>query len=84
MPLTPQEFNKLVTKDDLKELEKKLASKDDINKVLSAVDGIAKKHKDFSTELKSNQGAHDRFEKRFLKIEQRLKMLEKKVDSKVR
>lgn len=75
MPLTPEQFNKLVTKDDIKELEERLDAKIDkkIDRVLSAVDGIAKKHKDFETELAANQGAHDRFEKR-------IKIIEKKQD----
>jgi len=48
MPLTPEQFNKLVTKEyfeeELEERLKNLATKEDINKVLAAVDGIAHKH----------------------------------------
>ena len=73
MPLTPEQFNKLVTKDDLKELEERLDAKIDkkIDRVLTAVDGIAKKHKDFETELAANQGAHDRFEERIKNLEKK-------------
>lgn len=93
MTLTPEQFNKLATKDDLKGLEKKMdkkfdaafdlfatkddikelkremANKEDINKILAAVDGIAKKHQDFEAELAANLGAHDRFEARITKLE---------------
>jgi len=71
MPLTPEQFDKLVTKEYLKEKLENIATKKDIHNVLAAVDGIAKKHKDFETELAANQGAHDRFK-------ERLKGLEKK------
>jgi len=43
MTITPKQFNQLATKEDLKKLENKLASKKDFNKVLNAVDGIAKR-----------------------------------------
>jgi hypothetical protein len=93
MTLTPKQFNKLVTKDDLKGLEKKMdkkfdaayhmfatkddikelkremATKTDVDKILAAVDGIAKKHQDFEAELAANLGAHDRFEERITKLE---------------
>lgn len=70
MTLTPEQFNKLVTKDEFNELKtdfKKMDGK--IDKILTAVDGIAKKHKDFEIELAANQGAHDRFESRIKKLE---------------
>ena len=77
MSLTPEQFNKLVTreilKEDLKELEERIGVKIDkkINQVLTAVDGIAKKHKNFETEMVSNQAAHDRFEKRIQGLERK-------------
>ena len=69
MTLTPEQFNKLVTKDDLDEKLKNMATKEDVHKILAAVDGIAKKHEDFETELTANQGSHDRFESRIKKLE---------------
>ena len=73
MSLTPEQFNKLATKEDLKNF----ATKEDLNEkfdqVLTAVDGLAKTVKDFHTEMAANQGAHDRFEGR-------IKGLEKKQD----
>ncbi len=80
MPLTPKQFNKLATKDDLKDLEKKLVSKKEftgkIDQVLTAVDGLAKNVQDFQTELASNQTAHDRYQKSFEAIEKRLLRIE--------
>ena len=82
MPLTPEQFNKLVTKDYFEEkLSEKLenmATKEDVNKILTAVDGIAHKHQKFEVELAANVGAHDRFEKKFTKADKRVEILEKK------
>ena len=73
MPLTPEQFNKLVTKDYLEEkLAEKLenmATKEDVDKILTAVDGIARKHQEFEVELISNQVAHDRFKTRIKQLE---------------
>ncbi|MDP2708731.1 MAG: hypothetical protein Q8O93_01600 [bacterium] len=77
MTLTPEQFNKIVTKEilkeDLKELEERLGAKIDkkMDEVLTAVDGIAKKHEDFKTEMVANQGAHDRFEVRIKGLEKK-------------
>ncbi|MDO8593248.1 MAG: hypothetical protein Q7R92_05855 [bacterium] len=60
MPLTPEQFNKLVTKEYLEEKLENLATKQDVRNILAAVDGIAKKHQNFETELAANQGAHGR------------------------
>ena len=79
MPLTPEQFNKLVTKDDLDNRLENIATKEDVQKILSAVDGIAKKHKDFETELAANLGAHDRFDEKFTKTNGRMETLEKKL-----
>lgn len=62
-------FDLFATKEDLKELKREMANKEDINKILAAVDGIAKKHQDFEVELAANLGAHDRFETRITKLE---------------
>lgn len=65
MTLTPKQFNLIATKDALNTgldaLEKKIDNKTD--KVLSAIDGLAKNVQDFQTDLASNQGAHDRMQK---------------------
>ena len=78
MTLTPEQFNKLVTKEDLDDKLENLATKEDVNKILTAVDGIAKKHEDFKTELASNQGAHDRMSETITDHEIRMKKLELK------
>lgn len=61
MKLTPEQFDKLVTKDEFHELKKQVEETNvNVKKVLTVVDGIAKKHQTFEVELASNQGAHDR------------------------
>ena len=47
MTLTPEQFNTLTTKDDLKDLKREITEElgDKIDKVLTAVDGIAKKQR---------------------------------------
>ena len=50
-----------------------------IDKLLTNVDGIARNFQKFEVELAANQGGHQRFEKRFIKIEKRLDLLEKAV-----
>ena len=81
MSLTPEQFDILVTKDDLKEAitasEERITKK--IDNVLTAIDGIAHKHKSFETEMTANIGAHDRFEKKFIKTNGRVEVLEKKL-----
>ena len=70
MPLTPDQFAKLVTKDEFNELKTEVKEiGDNVKKILTSVDGIAKKHEDFETELTANHGAHDRFESRIKKLE---------------
>ena len=73
-------LNVFASKEDLKELKRDMATKKDINKILTAVDGIAKKHQDFETELAANQGAHDRFEEKFIKTDKRIKVVERKLN----
>jgi hypothetical protein len=83
MPLTPEQFDKLVTKEYFEEkLAEKLegiATKKDIDRVLSAVDGIVLKHKKFESEMAANVGAHDRFEKKLTESNGRVEVLERKL-----
>lgn len=78
MSLTPEQFSKLVTKEDLKELEERRDDKLEkkIDRVLTSVDGLAKSVKDFQAELASNQGAHDRMSGTIENHEIRIKKLE--------
>lgn len=43
MTLTPEQFNKLATKEDLRNLEERIASKKDMDNILTAVDAVVKK-----------------------------------------
>lgn len=76
MTLTPEQFNKLVTKEDLKDLATKDEMNEKFNQVLTAVDGLAKSVKDFQVEMAANQGAHDRMSDNINDHEIRLKKLE--------
>ncbi|MDO8592176.1 MAG: hypothetical protein Q7R92_00205 [bacterium] len=72
MPLTPEEFNKLVTKEEFNELRKDVRKIDGkMDKLLGAVEGIATQHKNFKLEMTANQGAHDRFEERITGLEKK-------------
>lgn len=62
MSLTPEQFNLLATKDDLECLARKddVATKSDIDNVLSVLDAIVKKLDNIETENLSNISAHTR------------------------
>ena len=84
MSLTPEQFNKLATKEDLnqvqndlKNLEKKTSK--DKDEILTAVDGLAKKFDNFHAELAANRSAHDRFEKSISDLKKRVGELERKI-----
>lgn len=81
MTLTPEQFNILATKEDIKEAiiesEERMTKK--IDKILTAVDGIAKNFQKFDQELVANQGAHDRFEETFAKTDKRIEVIEDKL-----
>lgn len=78
MPLTPEQFNKIATKEELNELKTEIKEiSANVKKILTVVDGIATKHKDFQTEMASNQGAHDRMQKTAANHEIIIKKLEK-------
>ncbi len=73
MTLTPEQFNKLATKDDLKNLEQKVDGlAENVSYLVTAVDGIVHEMKNINSELTANIGAHDRFEDRITKIEKKL------------
>ena len=73
MPLTPEQFNKLITKEEHRELEIKVDRIDNnIEKIISATDYLVKKMDIIETELTSNLAAHDRFERRINRIETHL------------
>jgi hypothetical protein len=72
MTLTPEQFNLLATKEDLKSY----ATLDDVrnfkDEVLTAVDKVMTKLDVIEHAFVSNQAAHDRFEQRITNIEQHL------------
>lgn len=70
MALTPEQFNKLVTKDEFTEFKDEMMEmKADVKKLLTAVDGLAKKTENADLSSVSNQAAHDRFKKRISRME---------------
>lgn len=83
MAITPEQFSKLVLKQDLDDLEQRLnekfVSKDYFDQRMDAlfeiIDGIATSHKKFEQELAVNQGAHDRMQESINKHEEILKQL---------
>ena len=72
-------FDMFASKDDIKELRQEMATKEDINKILTAVDGITKQYQEFNIGFVMNQGAHDRFEEKIIKTEKRVEVIEKKL-----
>ncbi|MDD4900581.1 MAG: hypothetical protein PHS62_00505 [Patescibacteria group bacterium] len=72
MTLSPEQFNKLVTKDEFNELKTEIKEMGaNVKRILTGVDGIAKKHQTFEVELTANQAAHDRFEERIKVLEEK-------------
>ena len=76
MTLTPGQFNKLATKEDLKNFATKEEMNEKFDQVLTAVDGLTKTVNDFHAEMAANQGAHDRMSGNINNHEVRIKKLE--------
>jgi len=79
MILTPEQFNKLVARDEFNELkmevrEIKFILNSKFDSAFTALDGLAKNIKDIKEEFVSNIAAHDRFENRLIRIEKHLKL----------
>jgi len=72
MPLTPEQFNKLATKEDLKNFVTKDEMQNVRSDILGAVDAVMHKLDDIEHAFVSNQAAHDRFESRLERIEKHL------------
>jgi len=62
MTISPEQFNKLATKEDLKDFATKDHLDNKIGEVLNAVDGIAKRFDTIETEFKADKIAHDRIQ----------------------
>ena len=79
MSLSPEQFDKLVTKVEFNELKKQVEETNvNVKQILTVVDGIAKSHEDFNVEMAANQGAHDRMSETIANHEIRIKKLEPK------
>jgi hypothetical protein len=77
MTLTPEQFNKLVTKDEFNEFkDEMLEIKSDVKKILSSMDTQAKVLSDIKEEQSAGIGAHDRFQENIDDHEKRIKTVE--------
>ena len=74
MTLTPEQYNKIALKEDLKDL----ATKDELrftkDEILRSNDKLMKKLDNIEHAFVANQAAHDRFEKRLTRIEKHLNL----------
>lgn len=61
--MTPEQFNQLSTKEDLKKFVTKDHFDKKIDRVFNAVDGIAKRFDSIETEFKMDKIAHNRIQK---------------------
>lgn len=90
MPLTPDEFNKLFTKEDGKqlkdELRKGLTEHVDkrINDLIDSIDSLTKKVQVTEEERLSNIRAHERYEARLARLEEAFKLSSLKQHSPVK
>ena len=76
MPLTFEEFDKLLTKEDGKKFVTKEHFDQKMDALFELIDGIATSHKKFDEELVANVGAHDRIQEDVNKLDVRVKKLE--------
>ena len=74
-------FDMFASKEDLKELEKRVASKKDINRLFILMDSIVGKHQEIGAERAVNIGAHDRIEEDITKTNKRVTIVEKKLEA---
>ena len=74
MTLTPEQFNKLALKEDLKEFVTKAELTGAKSEILGAVDAVVKKLDNIEHAFVSNLAAHDRFEKRITRVEKKLEL----------
>ena len=75
MTLTPEQFNKLATKEDFNRLEDRIDVLDEkFEGVMEVLDVVVKKLDNIEHSFASNMVAHDRFENRITKIEKHLEL----------
>lgn len=76
MTLTPEQFNLLATKDDLKKFVTKDEFNNKMDQIITAVDNLSKKYENHGDEHVANIGAHDRMEADIEKHDERIGKLE--------
>ena len=82
MSLTPEQFNKITTKDQFDELKDEIIDiKKDVKKILNSVDSIVGTHQEIGAERAANIGAHDRIEEEITKTNKRVTIVEKKLEA---
>ena len=73
MTLTPEQFNKLTTKQDLEDLandlREEMVTKKEHNEVMNTLDAVMVKLDNIEHAFVSNLAAHDRFEERISRLE---------------
>ena len=74
-------FEMFASKEDIKELEKRVASKEDINRLFILMDSIVVKHQENEAERTANIGAHDRIKEDIAKTNKRVTIVEKKLEA---
>lgn len=78
MTLTPEQFNLLATKEDLNNAVNDLVSKEEFNEFkkdfYDTMDAVIKKLDNIEHSFVSNLAAHDRFEARISKVEEKLEL----------
>jgi len=61
--MTPEQFNQLVTKEDLKDFVTKKYLDKKVDKILTSVDGLAKRFDVIETEFEMDKLVHNRMQK---------------------
>lgn len=78
MTLTPKQFNKLATKEDLRALKDEFVTKSEFKEAMdhvsTSLDAVMVKLDNIEHAFVSNLAAHDRFEKRLTRIEKHLEL----------
>jgi len=74
MTLTPEQFNKIALKEDLKDFAKSAEIQQMKNEILASNDKLSKKIDNIEHAFVSNLAAPDRFEKRLTRIENHLEL----------
>lgn len=72
MTLTPEQFNRIALKEDLKDFAKRVEIQQMKDEILASNDKLSKKLDNIEHAFVSNQAAHDRYEKRITRIEKHL------------